>query len=54
MIPSQKKGAGGLHWIIAKGADEWLPRSLLDDPAEFLEKNPPRQIIKESLFQDLK
>ena len=51
MIPSQKKGAGGLHWIIAEGADEWLPRSLLDDPEEFLEKNPPRQIIKESLIR---
>jgi tRNA A-37 threonylcarbamoyl transferase component Bud32 len=49
--PINKRGVRGWRWIIAKGATEWLPPVLLDDPEAFLLHNPPQRPLKESLVR---
>ncbi|UCC66328.1 MAG: hypothetical protein JSW32_05465 [Deltaproteobacteria bacterium] len=51
MIPSHRKGKRPIRWTIAEVAEKWLPPSLLDAPEEFLQKNPPHKIVKESLIR---
>lgn len=46
--PLHKRGVRGWRWTIAKGATEWLPPALLDDPEAFLLHNLSQGPLKES------
>lgn len=49
--PMHKRGVRGWRWTIAKGATEWLPPALLDDPETFLLHNLSQGPLKESLVR---
>ena len=45
---SPQRGAQGLRWTFAEATVQWVPAALLDNPEEYLRKNPPQRHIKES------